>query len=194
MPDNPRPVDFFEEPAGFFEKITAYIGKAGVVLSRAAVFLGKVLVHLGRKSLPVLKIMAPSFILAAVIFVLLLVTGLGDVIGKELAALTGPVSAALIIFAVCFIPALSPLLGAGLLIAIAAGVFTGERIAAGAVSPFLALPALLAIDAQIGGSFIASRFTMGENDPETINAGVPGIVFTRLITIPIAVILAYLFI
>ena len=138
---------------------------------------------------PVIKIIAPSFLLVAAVFIILLLTGLGDLLGSSLAALTGMVPAVLIIAAVCFIPAISPLLGPGLLIAIAAGIVTGEQIAAGAVIPLMALPALLAVDVQIGGHFIPPGFALGINEPETINAGVPGIVFTRLITIPAALLL-----
>ena len=156
-------------------------------------FSGKANDFFKRIILPVLKILAPPFLLGLAFFVVLLLTGLGDMLGNNLSALTGSIPAALIIFAVCFIPALSPLLGPGLLIAIAAGVLTGEQIAAGAAIPFMALPALFAIDAQIGGSFIPPGLVWGVNEPETINAGIPGIVFTRLIMLPAAVLLTCFF-
>ena len=146
-----------------------------------------------RTILPALKVMAPSFFLGCAVFLILLFSGLGDMLGNNLAAMAGPIPAALIVCAVCFIPALSPLLGPGLVIAIAAGVLTGEQIAAGKVIPFIALPALFAIDVQIGGSFIPPGLVMGINEPETINAGVPGIVFTRLIILPATVVLACFF-
>jgi len=151
--------------------------------------VGKVMASFFR----VMKAIAPPLLLGSVIFILLLITGLGDIIGNDLAAFVGPIPALLIICATCLIPALSPLLGPGLLIALAAGVLTGERIAAGAATIFLALPALFAVDVQIGSSFIPPRLTLKENEPETINAGVPEIVFTRLITIPLAVVLACVF-
>ena len=137
--------------------------------------------------------MVPSLILALVVFILLFLSGMGNSIGYSLSALTGPLPALLIIFAVCFIPAVSPLLGPCLLIAVAATILSGEQIASGMASPFLALPAILAIDAQIGSSFIPSGFSMGENEPATINAGVPAVVFSRLITTPAAVAAACLF-
>ena len=167
--------------------------KIAVFLKFAAKEAGKFLVRFGKKMLPVLKKMAPSVLLGAIIFILLFWTGLGDKIGQELAALTGHVPALFIIFAVCLIPSVSPILGPGLLIAIMAAIITGEQIASGEAKPVLALAALLALDTQIGGSFIPPRLALGENEPETISAGVPGIVFTRLITIPIAVVLACLF-
>ena len=151
------------------------------------------LINFGRKSLPVLKIMAPSVILGLGVFILLFWTGLGDMIGTELAAVTGTIPALLIIFIVCFIPAISPVLGPGLLAALCAGVLSGEQLAEGAIKPIVALAALLAIDAQFGGSFIPSGYALGENEPETISAGVPPIVYTRLITVPLAVVIACLF-
>jgi PTS system glucitol/sorbitol-specific IIC component len=142
---------------------------------------------------PRLKIAAPPILVALAVFLLLLVTGLEDLISNDLAAFTGPVPPALIVFVICFIPAVSPLMGTGLVIATVAAVLVGEQIAEGVATLFLALPALLAIDAQIGGRFIPPGLSMGKSEPETINAGVPRIVFTRLITIPAAVALAFLF-
>ena len=152
--------------------------------------LDGILIRSGKKMLPVLKIIGPPFFLGLALFIALFWTGLGNMLGNELMEMTGPVQALLILFAVCFIPAASPILGPGLLIAVGAAVFTGERIAAGEAAPFLALAALFAIDVQIGGNFIPPGLVLKENEPETINAGVPGIVFTRLITIPLAVALA----
>ena len=162
-------------------------------LKKAARTAGKLLARFGKKILPALKIMAPSVLLGLSLFILLFLSGLGSIIGSEIALLTNPVLALLIIFVVCLIPSVSPILGPVLLIAIAAAVFTGEQIAEGAVNPSVALAALLALDAQLGGSFIPPRLALGEHEPETINAGVPGIVFTRLITVPLAVLAACLF-
>ena len=141
-------------------------------------------------ALPVLKVMGPPVGLGLAVFLILYLTGLGAVLNNSLTGLTGVIPAALVIFAVSFIPVISSLLGPGLLIAVAAAVLTGEQIAAGAVIPLMALPVLLVIDAQIGNNFIPPGFSLGINEPETINAGVPGIVFTRLITVSAAVLLA----
>jgi len=171
----------------------AFAKKVFLCIGRTFVQIAKLLMSLGEKSLPVLKIIAPPVFLCLALFILLFWTGLGDIIGENLSAFLGPVPAVLIIFAICFIPAVSPLLGPGLLIAMAAGVLSGEQIAAGEAGLILGLTALLAIDATLGGSFIQPGLVMGENEPETISAGVPGIVFTRLITVPAAVALACLF-
>ncbi|MCL1812775.1 MAG: hypothetical protein FWG29_04560 [Treponema sp.] len=202
MPDN-----FKQQLFVTAKKVSAFLGKAIRLISeqllviarkvfpflkRAAQFTLDLLSRLGRKMLPVLKIMAPSVMLGFAVFILLFWTGLGDIIGRELAFLTGPIPALLIIFAVCFIPAVSPMLGPGLLIAIAAAVLAGEQIAGGMAKPVVALAAMLALDAQLGGSFIPPNHVLGENEPETISAGVPGIVFTRLLTVPAAVLISCL--
>jgi PTS system glucitol/sorbitol-specific IIC component len=145
-----------------------------------------------KKILPVLKIIAPPLVLGLVLFVFLFWSGLGDVIGENLAERTGTVPALFIMFAVCFIPSLSPVLGPSVLVALAAAALCGEQIASGKVNFLLALTALLILDAQLGGSFIPPSLGLGENEPETMSAGVPAIVFTRLVTVSAAVALACL--
>jgi len=180
-------------PDNYEDRQPRAIEKIAIFSGRTVKAAGRFLLVLGRKMLPKIKILAPSLLLGSVIFILLSRTGLGDIIGNELAGLTGPVPALLIIFAVSLIPSLSSILGPGLLIAVAAGILTGEQIAGGAATPVLSLAALLALDAQIGGSFNPPSHVLGESEPETISAGVPAMVFTRLITVPIAVVLACLF-
>ena len=175
------------------QQVLVIAKKVSPFLSKASKLTLELLSRFAGKMLPVLKIMAPSVVLGSVVFIILFWTGLGDIIGRELALLTGPVLALLVIFAVCLIPAVSPLLGPGMIIAIIAAILTGEQIAGGRAKPVLALAALLALDAQFGGSFIPPNHVMGENEPETISAGVPGIVFTRLITVPAALLFSCLF-
>ena len=54
-----------------------------------------------------------------------------------------------------------------------------------------ALPTLFAINGQVGADFVPVGLSLGEAKPETISVGVPAVLFTRLVTSPIAVIIAF---
>jgi len=142
---------------------------------------------------PAVKIILPPLITGALVFAALNGSGLVRAMIDDLAPVTGFVPAALLLLLISLIPVISPLVGPGIIIAVLAVILTGEQIAAGAVTPLMALPAFCAIDVLIGGKIIPRAFALGETEPETIDAGVPVIFFTRLITIPAAVAVAYLF-
>ena len=68
----------------------------------------------------------------------------------------------------------------------------GQQIGAGALPVQYALPTLFAIDGQVGCDFVPVGLSLGEAQPETISVGVSAVLFTRLVTSPVAVIIAYL--
>ncbi len=119
----------------------------------------------------------------------------GTKIGDALAHFLEPAAGSLIgligITIFCAIPILSPLLGPGAVIAQIVGVLLGERIGAGNIDPQYALPALFAINPQVGCDFIPVGLALGEAEPETVEIGVPAVLFSRMVTGPIATILAY---
>jgi PTS system glucitol/sorbitol-specific IIC component len=124
---------------------------------------------------------------------IILKSGIGDIIAKFVAPFSGSLGGLLVISLIAAIPILSPLLGPGAVIAQIVGVLVGVEIGKGNIPPQYALPALFAIDPQVGCDFIPVGLSLGDAEPETVEIGVPAILFSRLITGPISVIIAYLF-
>jgi len=97
----------------------------------------------------------------------------------------------LLISIICAIPILSPILGPGAVIAQIVGTLLGVEIGLGHIPAQYALPALFAINSQVGCDFIPVGLALGEAEPETTEIGVPAVLISRLVTGPVAVILAY---
>ena len=118
-------------------------------------------------------------------------TGIGEWMADKVTPFATSLPGLLLISAICAIPILSPLLGPGAVIAQVVGTFIGVEIARGNIPPQYALPALFAINPQVGADFIPVGLALGEADSETIEVGVPAILVSRLITGPLAVVIAY---
>ncbi len=120
----------------------------------------------------------------------------GKTIGGWLAVLIAPLADNIIgllaISIFCAIPVLSPVLGPGAVIAQVVGVLLGQHIGKGDIPPQYALPALFAIDPQVGCDFIPVGLALGEAEAETVEVGVPAMLMSRLVTGPLAVVIAYL--
>ena len=122
---------------------------------------------------------------------IILGSGIGDLIANKLSPFAGSLPGLLIISVICAIPIFSPLLGPGAVIAQVVGVLIGTQIGLGNIPAALALPALFAIDPQVGCDFIPVGLSLGDAKAETIEVGVPAILFSRLITGPLSVVIAY---
>lgn len=140
----------------------------------------------------VIRNILPFMAFISVIVGIINKTGLGDHLAHWIEPLAGNLIGLLAISVFCAIPILSPVLGPGAVIAQVVGVLLGTRIGKGDIPPQYALPALFAIDPQVGCDFIPVGLALGEAETETVEVGVPAVLISRLITGPLSVVLAYL--
>ena len=141
----------------------------------------------------VIKNILPFMAFTSTILGIISASGLGNVIANTIAPLAGSLPGMLVICFICSLPFLSPILGPGAVIAQIVGTLLGAQFAVGAIPARYALPALFAIDGQVGGDFVPVGLSLGEAEPETIEYGVPAVLFSRMITGPLAVLIAFAF-
>jgi PTS system glucitol/sorbitol-specific IIB component len=163
-----------------------------VRLGRGVGGVVNVLYQSGRDTVDtVIRNILPFMAFISVIVGIVNKTGVGEDLAHVLEPLATNLIGLLAICIFCAIPILSPILGPGAVIAQIVGVLLGTRIGAGDIAPQYALPALFAINPQVGCDFIPVGLALGEAEPETVEVGVPAVLFSRLITGPIAVVIAY---
>ena len=174
------------------ESLMDGLNKVLVTIGRGVGGVVGTLYQAGRDTIDtIIRNILPFMAFIAFIIGLVLATGIGDVIANGIKGLAGNIVGLLIVSVVCAIPVLSPLLGPGAVIAQVVGTLLGVEIGRGNIPPQMALPALFAINPQVGCDFIPVGLALGEAEPETVEVGVPAVLFSRLITGPLAVVIAY---
>ncbi len=139
----------------------------------------------------VLRNVLPFMVFISLVIGIINASGIGDFIAETLSPLASSVIGLIILTVIVALPVLSPLLGPGAVIAQIIGTLLGSEIARGNIPPQYSLPALFAINPQVGCDFIPVGLALGEAEPETVEVGVPAVLFSRMITGPVATILAY---
>lgn len=164
-----------------------------VKIGRAMGNVVGVLYQAGRDAVnTVIQNVLPFMAFIAMIIGIINATGFGEWLAERMEPLAGSLGGLLLISVFCAIPIISPILGPGAVIAQIVGTaVVGPAIASGSVPPQYALPALFAIDPQVGCDFIPVGLSLAEARPETVEIGVPAVLFSRLVTGPLSVVLAY---
>lgn len=192
------------EPGGLApEKLVAakvqgrgFVGVFSNVVTSFGSVIGNIintLLSSGRQTIQlVLQTILPFMAYVSLLVGIVTYTGLSNLIAKGVTPLAANPFGLILLGIITALPFLSPILGPGAAIAQVIGVLMGTQIAQGALPVQYALPTLFAINGQVGCDFIPVGLSLGEAEPETVSVGVPAVLFSRLITSPVAVLIAYL--
>ena len=169
---------------------------SGSLMAKIGQFMGgivSVFYQAGRDSVnTMIRTILPFMAFVSMLIGVILGSGIGDVIAALLSPLAGNIVGLVILSCICSFPFLSPFLGPGAVIAQVIGTLIGVEIGLGHIAPHLALPALFAINAQCACDFVPVGLGLAESESETVEVGVPSVLYSRFLTGPISVILAYL--
>lgn len=146
----------------------------------------------GRQTIDLtLKTILPFMAYVSLLLGIVTYTGVARWMGEVLSPIATNPFGLIGISLVVALPFLSPILGPGAAIAQVIGTLMGSQIAIGALPVQYALPTLFAINGQVGCDFIPVGLALGEAKPETVAVGTPAVLISRMVTAPVAVIIAW---
>jgi glucitol/sorbitol PTS system EIIB component len=173
---------------GWFDRVSGVF----VVFGSAVGAIVNTMLASGRKSIDLtIHTILPFMAYVSLLLGFVTYTGIADAIGHVISPIATNPFGLVAIGIVTALPFLSPILGPGAAVAQIVGVLMGTQIATGAVPVQYALPTLFAIDGQVGCDFVPVGLALGEAKPETVAVGVPAVLVSRLITVPVAVVIAW---
>ena len=182
LPPPPAPETPSQAPRGFFVKFGTSIG-----------YIITTFLAAGRQSINLtLNTVLPFMAYVSILLGFVIYTGVAEAIGNLLAPLSSNPLGLIAIGFIVALPFLSPILGPGAAVAQIVGVLMGTQIATGALPVQYALPTLFAIDGQVGCDFVPVGLGLGEAKAETVEVGTPAVLFSRMFTSPLAVLIAWL--
>lgn len=170
----------------------AAISGAFIRFSSGIGYVVNTLLSSGRQAITLtINTILPFMAYVSLLLGFVIYTGVAKAMGEGLKPLAGNPVGLIILGVIVALPFLSPVLGPGAAIAQIIGVLMGTQIASGALPVQYALPTLFAIDGQVGCDFIPVGLALGEAKPETVAVGTPAVLFSRQLTSPLAVVIAW---